>query len=93
MTYLLEPQKPDLDTATWSIRTPLRQRTACPACGHLHRVVVARACDCCKEDIVEAYRHTIVPTRGGKVCKVCGRGIIEDEAGKPKHVADYHADQ
>lgn len=33
-----------------SVRTGLMQRIVCTACGHLHRLVIADRCDCCKAD-------------------------------------------
>lgn len=34
-----------------SISFPLMHRTVCDTCGHLHRMILIRKCDCCGEDI------------------------------------------
>lgn len=35
---------------TWSMETPLLQRTACEGCGHLHRPNLRTKCGCCGTD-------------------------------------------
>jgi hypothetical protein len=51
------------------------ERTVCPGCGHFHRAVLARLCDCCRVDL-RGTVHEADPVRVGARltrCRFCTR--------------------
>jgi hypothetical protein len=40
----------ELHTTDHQIDVPLMERKVCHGCGHLHRVILIRKCDCCAAD-------------------------------------------
>jgi transcription elongation factor Elf1 len=83
--------EPKVVLSAWSVAVPLAQREACPTCGHLHRVMIARVCECCRTDIRTQFEHEVKPLRRTKNshCKVCGREVAKNEDGSYRHANGY----
>lgn len=77
-------------TETWSVGTKLMERTVCGRCGHFHRLIIARKCECCRNDINDQHRHDATPMRPLTTsrCRVCGRRVTRIADGVYVHVVE-----